>query len=233
MHRYAPGVITRLVGKLESLAGGVAVVVPGGPLGEAVALEVLLPAYVAQRLAPQVGSRVELHTMTYLEGQGQGASFVPRLLGFPSPSDRAFFDLFTSVNGIGNRKALRALAMHPGAIARAIHEQDVKLLATLPEIGKRMAERIVTELSSKETPWLTPSEDGVRPAGPVASRIEVKSTLATGLTGPAEDAARALMALGQTRSEAEENVARALAKAKQAKRTLDTPERIVEAVFGA
>lgn len=225
--------MTRLAGKLESLTGAVGVIVPAGPLGEAMALEVLLPAYVAQRLTPQVGARVELHTMTYLEGQGQGASFVPRLLGFPSPSDRAFFDLFTSVNGIGNRKALRALALHPGAIARAIHEQDVKLLSTLPEIGKRMAERIVTELSGKETAWLTPGEEGTRAAGPIPSRIEVKSALASTLTGPAEDAVRALMALGQTRSEAEENVARALAKAKQAKRTLETTERIVEAVFGA
>jgi holliday junction DNA helicase RuvA len=225
--RYSPRVLTRLSGTLESIIGTSAVVAPPGGW---LALEVLLPAYVAQRLTPQVGKGVTLHTLMYLEGQGQGASFVPRLIGFPTPIDRAFFDLFTSVNGIGNRKALRALAMHPGAIARAIHEQDVKLLSTLPEIGKRMAERIVTELSGKETPWLMPCDDDAKP---ITSRIEVKSTIASGLTGPAEDAVRALMALGQTRSEAEENVARALAKAKQAKRTLESPERIVEAVFGA
>ena len=61
----------------------------------------------------------------YLEGQANGAVFRPRLVGFTSDRDRRFFELLTSVKGIGYRKALRALAMPIATIARAVAEKDV------------------------------------------------------------------------------------------------------------
>jgi Holliday junction DNA helicase RuvA len=74
---------------------------------------------------------------------------VPRLIGFDTEEDRSFFELFTTVKGIGNRKALRALSLPFETIAGAIASRDVDTLKSLPEIGKRTAETIVAELHGK------------------------------------------------------------------------------------
>lgn len=239
---YAWPVITSVSGKLLAVDGLRATLAPAGM--DALTLEVLVPAYVGVRLAASVGQSVTLVTIFVLEGQGQGTSLEPRLLGFPAAQDRAFFEVLTSVNGIGNRKALRALALHPGAVARAIVDQDAKLLATLPEIGKRMAERLITELSGKVDAFLVADQGlaaGGASAGSGAGVGAVEPKAGAGwrnggagpvATGPAADAIATLMALGQTRSEAEEAVSRTLAKAKKEQRTLASVEQIVEAVFG-
>jgi Holliday junction DNA helicase RuvA len=222
--------ITRIRGHLESVLGTRAIVVPAG---EAFAYEVLVPAFVGLALATKANQTVTLHTLQYFEGQNQGSSFIPRLIGFENESQRDFFELFTTVNGIGNRKALRALVHKPGVIARAIAEKDAKLLSTLPEIGKRMAERVIAELDGKVDAFLTPGDtsNGTNERGLAAPRIELKR-VQTAFTGPAEDAVLALIALGQTRSEAETSVATALARADKQGRTLTAADKIVEAVFG-
>jgi Holliday junction DNA helicase RuvA len=199
--------IDRMRGTLEAIEGNRALVQVGAG---GLILEVLCPAFFALRLQPSVGSSVQFFTMLYLEGQGQGSSFEPRLLGFASASDRAFFEALTSVSGIGNRKALRALVHEPGAIARAIIEKDAKFLSTLPEIGKRMAERLITELDGKVEAFAISHTAGAKPT----QRIEAKGTLA-GFSPAAQDAVAALVALGQQRSDAEEAVQRALARAAQ------------------
>ena len=223
--------ITRIRGHLESVLGTRAIVVPAG---EAFAYEVLVPAFVGLALATKSGQTITLHTLQYFEGQNQGSSFIPRLIGFENESQREFFELFTTVNGIGNRKALRALVHKPGVIARAIAEKDAKLLATLPEIGKRMAERVIAELDGKVDAFLTPGDTTAADRGGLgtgAPRIELKR-IQTAFTGPAEDAVLALIALGQTRSEAETSVATALARADKQGRSLTAADKIVEAVFG-
>ena len=73
--------------------------------------EVLVPTGDAARLRLSVGEPVEFVLLHYLESQANGAVFRPRLVGFATETDRAFFELLTSVKGIGYRKALRALAM--------------------------------------------------------------------------------------------------------------------------
>ena len=57
---------------------------------------------------------------------------IPRLIGFLSPIDREFFDTFCSVDGVGVRKALRAMVRPVRELARTIQDQDVKMLATYP-----------------------------------------------------------------------------------------------------
>jgi Holliday junction DNA helicase RuvA len=223
--------ITRLTGTLESIEQGRAVVVvgetgPGGG-GAGFAYEVLVPAFLSVELAPRAGQRITLHTIQYLEGQGQGTSFIPRLVGFASVLDRAFFDVFTSVSGIGNRKALRAMTQKPAIIARAIHEKDARLLATLPEIGKRMAERVIAELDGKVDAFLVAGEASI-----AGGRVETKPLARLSGDPIHEDAIAALMTLGQTRGEAEENVTKATARAAKAGKKLGTPDAVVEAVFG-
>jgi Holliday junction DNA helicase RuvA len=194
--------IARIAGKLLDLQDQEALV---EPIGSTLAYQVLLPAFLATELAPALGQMLHLHTIEYLENQGNGSSYIPRLVGFQTADQLTFFELLTTVSGVGNRKALRALAVRPDVFARAVHEKDIKFLATLPEIGKRMAERLATELQGKVDAFLAPGSGDRRPLG----RIEPKST-AHVLPTQQEDAVRTLVALGQTRHEAEELLVRVI-----------------------
>ncbi len=142
---YPAGMITELTGVLKGLEPGRARVAMAG----GVVLEVLLPGFAVGRLGGVIGEPVTLFTTLFLESQNQGATFTPRLAGFLSPEDRAFYELLTTVKGIGQRKALRSMTLPAGQIAEAIMERDVKLLQTLPEVGKRTAETIVVTLKDK------------------------------------------------------------------------------------
>ncbi len=186
--------LTRLTGLLESVAQGV-VVLDCGPI----AYEVHIPASDGPLLAAKVGETVALHTLHYLESQGQGASMLPRLIGFQSQQARAFFLLFTTVKGLGYRKALRCLCLPFEEVALAIHQQDHAKLQTLPEIGKRTAQTIVAELSGKVEPFLPSGAEAGRPA-------QFSVAMAT---GPQADAVDALVQLGEPRQRAEALVARA------------------------
>jgi Holliday junction DNA helicase RuvA len=136
--------ISRLEGTLIALENGKALIAAGH-----ITYELMIPGADHQRLNTHVNQTVCFHTLYYLENQNQGAAYIPRLIGFNCPEDRAFFELFTTVKGIGNRKALRSLQLPFGTIASAIAEKDVDLLKSLPEIGKRTAETIIVELSGK------------------------------------------------------------------------------------
>ncbi|MBN8598199.1 MAG: hypothetical protein J0L78_11050 [Planctomycetes bacterium] len=215
--------LCRLTGKLESVHETAAVI--ASPDGSS-AREVLLPAYVAKAMASRVGQTVTFSTLEYLEGQGQGTSFIPRLIGFTAARDRAFFEVFTTVKGIGNKKALRAMAVEPAAIARAIASKDAAALVKLPEIGKRMAETIIAELHGKVESFLSEQELG---------SLEIKSgsmPSVTRLSPIAEEAVTVLTTLGETRGEAERRVAlaqeRAIREGKPAPRTVD---EMIAAVF--
>ena len=61
-----------------------------------------------------------------------GGRMTPRLVGFLSAIDREFFEIFCSVDGVGVRKALRAMVRPVRELARTIQDQDVKMLATYP-----------------------------------------------------------------------------------------------------
>ena len=136
--------ISRIEGQLVSVVGGRAQV-----RCDAVTYELLIPAVDQQRLVGMADRTINFFTLHYLEGQGQGSSFIPRLIGFATEDDRAFFELFTTVKGMGNRKALRAMTLPIGVIAEAIAKKDVDFLTSLPEVGKRTAETIVAELHGK------------------------------------------------------------------------------------
>lgn len=202
--------VSSVTGTLIALHGTAATVQPAGALGESMSFEVLLPAYLAERLLTRIGEPVTFATFLYLEGQGQGTSFEPRLLGFATADERLFFDLFTTVKGIGNRKALRAMARPPAEIAGAIVRGDAKALTQLPEIGKKLAETMILELKDKvaafaSTAAMAPGQSGAS----LASR-KPSAQLEPALTGPAGDAVEALIRLGEQRPEAERRVLRAI-----------------------
>jgi Holliday junction DNA helicase RuvA len=182
-------VITRIRGELVELTDRSALLHV-----EAFTYELFVPAGNVPDLLSKIGQPVEFFTLHYLEGQSQGSSFLPRLIGFSSERDRAFFELFTTVKGIGNRKALRALVQPFAETAAAIANRDAKALTAMPEIGKRSAETIIAELHGKVDLFV----------GDIASTIEVV------LPSFCEDAITMLVQLGESNRDAKRLVKLAL-----------------------
>ncbi len=72
------------------------------------------------------------------------------LFGFESESEKAAFELLITVSGVGPKVALSALsAMSADTLAQAIAVEDDKLIATIPGVGKKTAQRIVLDLKDK------------------------------------------------------------------------------------
>jgi len=199
-------VITRIRGKLVEVTQNSALLEV-----DALTYEVLVPAIDIPTLLGEIGQTVEFHTLHYLEGQSQGSSFSPRLIGFSSERNRDFFVLFTTVKGIGNRKALRALIRSFTETAAAIANRDAAALMSLPEIGKRTAETIIAELHGKVDLFL----------GEVASTIEIH------LPPYCQDAITMLVQLGETHRDAKQLVQ----KAYESDPKIDSADQLVQTSF--
>jgi Holliday junction DNA helicase RuvA len=206
--------IARITGTLVDLQSDTALIeaTPG------IVHEVLLPAFVSQRLAPSITKTVTLHTLHFLEGQNQGAMFLPRLAGFLTPADKAFYQLMTTVKGIGHRRALRALVLPTDQLAMAIADRDIKLLQTMPEVGKKTAETIALTLRDKVEPFL----NAPRASSPGDPDV-VDVAPSTPTSSLARSAVEALVTLGEDR-------ARALAWVDQVMQSDERPETIEELI---
>lgn len=136
--------IVKISGKLVALFPERAILEAG-----AFEYETLVPEFTRRQLQGEVGNEVSLHTIEYLDGNMQQGRLTPRLVGFLTEVEREFFELFCSVDGLGSKKALRAMVRPVREIAAAIEEQDVKFLSQLPGIGPATAERIVAKLRRK------------------------------------------------------------------------------------
>jgi Holliday junction DNA helicase RuvA len=113
--------------------------------------QLLVSEAVRRHIQLRVGQEVTFHVAEYLEGNAGGNRFVPRRIGFNTEAELEFFDLFCTVEKIGVKKALKAMARPVKDIADAISRQDSRWLATLPGIGATTAEQIVTTLKRKVT----------------------------------------------------------------------------------
>ena len=136
-----------------------------GPL----AYEVLIPEFVRRQLQASMGQEISLHTIFYLDGNPTQGRLSPRLVGFLNQVEREFFELFCSVDGVGAKKALRAMVRPVKDVATLIENQDVKGLSGLPGVGPATAERIIAKLRRKMpkfallvTAESTPADEGQR-----------------------------------------------------------------------
>jgi len=111
--------------------------------------EVLIPEFTRRQLQGELNQEISLHTIEYLEGNPMQGRMTPRLIGFLTEVEREFFELFCSVDGVGVKKALRAMVRPVKEVATSIEEQDAKGLSALPGIGPAMAERIIAKLRRK------------------------------------------------------------------------------------
>lgn len=171
-----------------------------------IVVSLLVPAIDVEPLSIQVGDAMTFHTMFYLEGSASGGNMTPRLIGFARVEDREFFELFTTVKGIGPKTALRALTEPIGSIAAWIESKDARMLTKLPGIGKRTAELVVAELAGKCTKFAMFSEHDERAAG---TSVPLKAA-GKSFTPTQEDAIRALVNLGERRLDAEQLLDRAV-----------------------
>ena len=206
--------ISRIEGELVSVGDNFVELSCGS-----ITYELLVPAIDRQALAESIGQQVTFHTRYYLEGQSQGSSFVPRLIGFGSAQQRAFFELLTTVKGMGSRKALRAMQLHHSTIASAIATKDIDLLVSLPEIGKRTGETIVAQLNGKVDRFLE-----FKPADTDELGDSVADQQRAGVI---KDALAALVQLGEPRPHARQLIEKALANDP----ALDSADELVAAVY--
>ena len=169
-------------------------------------IEVLIPEHTRRQLQSQVGEFVALHTIFYIEGNAMGGRMTPRLVGFLSAIDREFFEIFCSVDGVGVRKALRAMVRPVRELARTIQDQDVKMLATFPGIGEATAERIVAKLRRKVGKFALivgpgRAADAAPPPGPTARAENAEPDVI-------RDTYAALLSVGHTESQARQAIDR-------------------------
>lgn len=126
------------------------------------------------------------------------------LYGFASLAEREWFNLLTSVQGVGAKMGLAILGtLSPDELSRTIGAQDKTGLTRAPGVGPKLAERIITELKGKVAKMGVlpmPANSGALPAakGKPAAKADLKSPEGRVM----EDAISALTNLGYNRTEA-------------------------------
>jgi holliday junction DNA helicase RuvA len=146
------------------------------------------------RVAPRVGEPAELLIETHVREDAI------RLYGFLTASEREWFRLLQSVQGVGAKVALGILgALKPEELSSAIARQDRTTMARAPGVGPKLAARLVLELRDK-APAASVAEIGG--AGGLAPESGLR------LPKAAADAILALVGLGYSRAQAAGAIAR-------------------------
>ena len=178
--------------------------------------EVFVPTSLSEhlKLSSMPESEITLYTYYYIEGGVGMGNLSPRLVGFLNDVDREFFQKLISVQGLGVRKALKALRIPTREIAWAIENEDLGLLTKLPEIGNRIASKIVAELKGKMAKY---------------ALIREMDTTAPRRVQPDfhEEAISVLKQLQYRESEAEELVRKAFSR----NENLNTVEDLIQEIF--
>ena len=122
------------------------------------------------------------------------------LYGFLETTERDWFRILTTVQGVGARVALSILStLSPDEIARAIAAQDRATLSRPAGVGPKLAARLATELKDKAVAF------GIAPAPATPANANAPAGTAGSLN---EDAVSVLVNLGYKRVEAFGAVAR-------------------------
>lgn len=94
--------------------------------------------------AAVLGEQIKLHTYHHIREQSQ------ELFGFSSLAAKKMFELLITVQGVGPKAALSILSLGDSEQVRnAIANSDSAYITKASGVGKRIAERVVVDLSDK------------------------------------------------------------------------------------
>jgi Holliday junction DNA helicase RuvA len=146
-------------------------------------------------MLPQPGEAATLSIETYVREDQI------KLFGFASDSEREWFRLLQTVQGVGAKVALSVLStLKVGELATAISMRDKAAVSRSPGVGAKVAERIVTELKDK-VPAFADVDPG---AAHLAGELDEKRA-----PRPVMDAVSALVNLGYGQPQAAAAIAAA------------------------
>jgi Holliday junction DNA helicase RuvA len=186
--------IATVEGRVSARTQSALVVTVGG-----IGLRVLCPQPLLA--TARIGEPVLLHTHLVVR-EAELA-----LVGFASEEELALFESLLGVQGVGPKVALAVLsAMAPDSLRLAIGQEQAELLARIPGIGKKTAQKIVLELKDKVgVPELAEGLAALTEAD--AAVIDALTALGYSIV----EAQRAVQALPREITEVEERLRRALA----------------------
>ncbi len=155
-----------------------------------------------------VNTEVSLYTHFVVREDAQ------QLYGFKTKVDKKVFQELIKVSGVGARTAIAILSgMECHTILHCIENKDYGLLATVPGIGKKTAERLVVEIYDKLLKLsneIHGQADNLETASPVDGQM-----LSQGLgTSMFDESVDALMALGYKQKDAEKMIRGSITDAK-------------------
>ncbi len=110
--------------------------------GSGVILQILVP--VSSFTTIKNEKEVLLHTVLRIKED------LMVLYGFLTSKEKAFFEKFTAISGIGGKTALSLIsAFSLNELVEAINNGDAGKISSIPGIGKKTAQRIILELTGK------------------------------------------------------------------------------------
>jgi Holliday junction DNA helicase RuvA len=131
--------IARLTGRVLTLDQGALVLDVNG-----VGYEIEVTSFTANSV--EIDKIVTLETLLIVREDAQ------ILFGFTELTDKKLFQLLIKINGVGPRLAIGIMSgLNEEELSLAIVEKDIKILTSLPGVGKKTAERLVIELQDKIT----------------------------------------------------------------------------------
>lgn len=149
------------------------------------------------------GEEAQVHIYTFVREDRL------ELFGFKSEIERQLFVQLLSIPGVGPRMALQLCSVPQSVLCHAVEHQDTRSLSSLKGVGKKMAEKLLVELSSLvEKGVLTTSSDDA-PVGAID-----------------EDAIEALANLGYDRR----SIVKRLQEMGDAKTTEERVKRVLQAL---
>lgn len=125
----------------------------------------------------------EIKIFTYYQVREDGVS----LFGFYSEEEKEMFMHLISVSGVGPKGAIGILSnISASDLGVVIASKDIKTLSSVKGIGKKTAERLITELKDKIN----------------VIDMDISTNLEVEVSSEVEDAITVLASLGLTRNEA-------------------------------
>ena len=171
---------------------------------QGIGYRIYIPMSTSDKL-PDTGKKVRLLTHHYTREDRE------HLFGFFTSGERAIFELFLGVSGVGPRIAVAALStLSPEDLVKYITLRQPVMLQRISGVGRKTAERLVVELFDR------------------IQDLDLAQTEESGVAIARADALAALETLGLSRAKAEQ----LLRKVMRTHPEVNTAEELVQLALG-